>query len=107
MRHPKYLFMKLLGIFAVYELFSPWKIHEIHPCNLPSHTITINHGGQLGNNMAEYATLWYYKKRLQNTTAFIVPEMERALLPVFPNIMMPVYRISNSCEDRVFQISEV
>ena len=90
----------IVAAVAVYELFSPWKIHEIHPCNLPSHTITINHGGQLGNNMAEYATLWYYKKRLRNTTAFIVPEMERALLPVFPNIMMPVYRISNSCEDR-------
>ena len=106
MRYAKYSFM-IVAAVAVYELFSPWKIHEIHPCNLPSHTITINHGGQLGNNMAEYATLWYYKKRLQNTTAFIVPEMERALLPVFPNIMMPVYRISNSCEDRVFQISEV
>ena len=99
MRHPKHLFLILIGIFAVYELFSSWKVNEIYPCGLPSHSITINYYGKLGNNMAEYATLWYYNKILQNTAAFILPEMERALLPVFPNISLPVYRISKSCED--------
>ena len=69
-----------------------------HPCYPSKRLITVSHGGRLGNNMGEYATLWYYSKVLNNVEAFISPYMERDLQNIFPYISLPAYKIPHSCQ---------
>ena len=69
-----------------------------HPCHPSKHLISVSHGGRLGNNMGEYATLWYYSQVLNNVEAFISPNMEQDLKKVFPYISLPAYEIPHSCQ---------
>ena len=51
--------------------------------------------------MAEYATLWYYSKVLNNVTAFITPYLKGNLQRAFPYISMPAMhadQIPDSCK---------
>ena len=43
------------------------------PCQQHTHLLTIQLGGRLGNNIGQYATLFYYSKKLENVTVFIQP----------------------------------
>ena len=68
------------------------------PCYQSKRIITVSDGGRLGNNMGQYATLWYYSKVLKNVEAFISPQMQQNLQKVFPHISLPAFKIAKSCQ---------
>ena len=68
-----------------------------NPCYPSKRLISVGHGGRLGNNMGEYATLWYFSKILNNVEAFISPDLEKNLKKVFPHISLPVQNVPPSC----------
>ena len=85
--------MKLIKKFSLKNKYS----NGGNPCHPSKRLISVSHGGRLGNNMGEYATLWYYSKILNDVESFISPYMEKDLKKLFPHISLPVQKVPKSC----------